>query len=78
MTSRTIRLNGRAFDIVGVAPAGFQGLNEMLGCGRLDADDDVSAGVSQYALVEPAARLDVGGALAGSNRASAGPRPKLI
>ena len=30
VTSRTISLNGRAFDIVGVAPPDFQGLNEML------------------------------------------------
>jgi len=29
VTSRTIRLNGHTFDIVGVAPPGFQGLNEM-------------------------------------------------
>jgi predicted permease len=31
VTSHTISLNGRAFDIVGVAPADFRGLNEMLG-----------------------------------------------
>lgn len=30
VTARTISLNGRAFDIVGVAPPDFQGLNEML------------------------------------------------
>ena len=29
ITSRTIDLNGRAFRIVGVAPPGFQGLNEL-------------------------------------------------
>jgi predicted permease len=29
VTARTISLNGRPFDIVGVAPEGFQGLNEM-------------------------------------------------
>ena len=30
VTSHTVSLNGRPFDIVGVAPPDFQGLNEML------------------------------------------------
>jgi predicted permease len=29
ITSRTISINGRAFQIIGVAPEGFQGLNEL-------------------------------------------------
>ena len=46
VTARTIRLNGRAYSIVGVAPPAFQGLNELTAA-------DVWVPMMMYAQVYP-------------------------
>ncbi len=48
ITSRTIQLNGRAYDIVGVAPPGFQGLYQLYAA-------DIWAPMAMYQQLHPMA-----------------------
>ena len=53
ITSRTINLNGRAFQIVGVAPPGFHGLNELFAA-------DVWVPMMMYPQIYPNAQMTPG------------------